>query len=475
MKLVGDASAASKEDDDDARKAEADREMTVTTLAKAVGSWFVRKDSKYFDVDRLNVKLSKDDVQQACLIRIKEEFGDEYCEREIVKEVFRRTMESKHYERELMVPVWSGGMVCRPRHDDRYVWRNGTVEVNTWRKPKYRELTDVKADYGLAGFFLEAVISRTAEREKFLDWLSWCLQNEDDKPAWAPMFYSETKGSGKSTLCKLVARLFGYENTLVQNSVDKLTSRFNMPVLTSKLVVSEEVHLPTGSSKGNALKTYITETETVSERKGVDAERIRQYCCFLFTTNHLPMWIEADDRRYYLIEIDHDGHATGRKALEFSEIVRGLHLHMEDDREIAALYRALVERKQSPGFNAKTLNVVEDATSLMRRVHSASESTRKARLREYLMEEGIHALPESEAVKLVKNLLSGNISSTKHLMAELGWSKESVKWGGCEYARSIWTEKGYWADRGKLRGPDGFEEDLPKHFKKTTEVNLDAL
>jgi len=44
--------------------------------------------------------------------------------------------------------------------------------------------------------------------------------------------------------------------------------------------------------------------------------------------------------------------------------VAGLH----DCFRAAALHRALMERKQSPGFNAKTLNVVEDATPLMKRV-----------------------------------------------------------------------------------------------------------
>ena len=93
-------------------------------------------------------------------------------------------------------------------------------------------------------------------------------------------------------------------------------------------------------------------------------------------------------------------------------------------------------------------------------------------LREYLTKEGIHALPEAEAVEIVKKRLDGSVSSTKHLMTELGWSKDKVKWGGCEYARAIWVEKDYCADRGKLKGPDGFEEDLAEHMKKTTDVRL---
>lgn len=168
----------------------------------------------------------------------------------------------------------------------------------------------------------------------------------------------------------------------------------------------------------------------------------------------------------------HEADAFGQNASEFAGIVGALHEFMEDDRNIAALYRALMDRKQSRDFNAKTLNVVDDPTPLMKRVHGASEATRKALLREYLQEEGIHALPESEAVEIIKKRLDGSVSSTKHLMTEIGWSKDRVKWGSRECAKVIWFQDGYCADRGKLKGPDGFEEDLAEHFGKTEDVRL---
>ncbi len=91
---------------------------------------------------------------------------------------------------------------------------------------------------------------------------------------------------------------------------------------------------------------------------------------------------------------------------------------MEDDRNIAALYRALMEQEQTPGFNAKTLNVVEDATPLVRRVHGASEATRKVLLREYLQEEGTHALPKSDASEIIKKRFDGSLSFSNHLMTD---------------------------------------------------------
>jgi hypothetical protein len=44
-------------------------------------------------------------------------------------------------------------------------------------------------------------------------------------------------------LAAVATALFGPANTAIQNNVDKLTGRFNMSLLQSKFVVSEEVKL----------------------------------------------------------------------------------------------------------------------------------------------------------------------------------------------------------------------------------------
>ena len=62
---------------------------------------------------------------------------------------------------------------------------------------------------------------------------------------------------------------------------------------------------------------------------------------------HLPLWIEPEDRRYYLIEIDHDGHATGPRAEEFAALVGELRQAMEDEAFLAGLYRALMQRRMA--------------------------------------------------------------------------------------------------------------------------------
>ena len=95
-------------------------------------------------------------------------------------------------------------------------------------------------------------------------------------------------GQGSLTPVAAVATaLFGKTNTATQNNVDKLTGRFNMSLLLSKFVVSEEVKLQAGTRASNTLKTFITEPTVMAEMKGREAVSIEQKCCFLMTSNHL--------------------------------------------------------------------------------------------------------------------------------------------------------------------------------------------
>ena len=130
------------------------------------------------------------------------------------------------------------------------------------------------------------------------------------------MLYSREKGTGKSTFCEIARELFGAHNTATQNNVDKLTNRFNSVALTSRPVISEEVNLRSESTSSITLKTFITDSHVLAERKGREPDRIRLVSSFTFTTNHLPVWIEQGERRFLIIDTGHDGHSAGLSRLE---------------------------------------------------------------------------------------------------------------------------------------------------------------
>jgi hypothetical protein len=436
----------------------------LTILSRALASWFVRLDNSFYDVDDIGHKRSRVDVEQTALIRFREEFPEIAISRELFAAVLKRTIQLRHTDvRETVLP-WNGRVVCRPGNSSRILVDRGVATINVWTKPPYRDLRVNEADLGVAGEFLAWFFTRDPEREMFLNWLAWSLQNEGDKPNWAPFFYSAKMGSGKSALGRLLIRLFGEANSVTQNNIDKLTSRFNMTLLRSKLVVCEEVNLKPGSGDANTLKTYITEKFTAGEAKGKETERVEQRVCLVLTSNHMPFWIEPEDRRYYIVSIDHDGYARGPRALEFANLVERLEAWSEDPSNIARLYNALMSRVLPDGFSAKTLNVDVHGTEIMRQVFGNGRATILDQLKELLDANKLHAIAETEVVRLVTGELNANINSTKHLMSDLGWTKREVKWGGVDYARQVWVRPGYIVERGTIHGPDDWRELLAEHL-----------
>ncbi|WP_415182729.1 primase-helicase family protein [Phaeovulum sp.] len=439
----------------------------LTTLSRAMASWFVRLNNNYHDVDDLAHRRSRVDVEQTAMIRFREEFPDIPLTNDLVAAVLKRVIHTRHTVVEETILPWSGNWVFRPGNHRRIIVERGVATINTWREPSYRRLAVTEAEAGVAGEFLDWFFTRKPERDMFVNWLAWSLQHEEDKPNWAPFFYSSKMGTGKSALGRLLIRLFGEANSITQNNVDKLTGRFNMTLLQSKLVVCEEVNLKLGGGDANTLKTYITEKFTAGEAKGRETERVEQRVCMVLTSNHMPFWIEAEDRRYYIVNIDHDGYARGPRAEEFAELVGRLEDWAEEPANIARLYNALMIRVLPDDFSAKTLNVEVHGTEIMKQVFGNGRATVLDQLQEHLDVMKQHAVPEAEVVEIVTGTLKANINTTKHLMSDLGWVKRQVKWGGTDYARQIWVRQGYTVERGRIFGPDGFDEALATHLKET--------
>jgi hypothetical protein len=119
----------------------------------------------------------------------------------------------------------------------------------------------------------------------------------------------------------------------------------------------------------------------------------------------------------------------------------------------------------SPDFGAKTLNVVLDATPIMRRIIGASRQTTLDLLEELLNKQGLNAVPEASVAQLVTRELKGNLNAIKHLMTDLGWTKQKAKWGGVDYSRAIWVRPECRVDGGSVIAPDGRSEKLADHLK----------
>ncbi len=221
-------------------------EKNTKLLGRSISQWFVRKDNKFFDVNRPTVPLGRNDVERMIINRVRNRHPEVKLTQDLAKGVFKLAITSMSADPDQSIPVWTGDISCIPGNGEQLVWEDGAVTINSWQQPAYRSLRANEADYGIINQLFLTLFPRSDERDMFLNWLAWCLQNEQDKPTWSPLLYSRSKGTGKSTLCQLVAKLFGESNSVTQNNVDMLTGRFNMTVLRSKLVISEELQLKSG-------------------------------------------------------------------------------------------------------------------------------------------------------------------------------------------------------------------------------------
>lgn len=431
----------------------------LSFILETVAQWYVRKDNKYYDVEEPGPMFSRDDIERIIIQRLKAEFPGNDLSDDVVRQLLQVLIKDIFVNPTTSIPIWSGSRQSMPGNPNRLVFERMAATINTWKKPDYRSLGVSEADWGPVKEYLEWTFPREAEREMLVNWLAWCLQNEGDKPGWAPFLYSSTKGSGKSTFAHVAKLLFGSKNTGTENNVNKLVSRFNAPVLEKKLVICEELQIPPGSDKANAIKTFITEKNALTENKFQSVHEVEQVCAFIFITNHKPIWLEADDRRFYVVEVDHDGHRWGPRGDVYAKLVTGMLDQLDDPENVAKLYNSLMQRELPDSFNAKSLNVREHATEVMQSIRNASGDINESTVAEWLDRDKIVAIGRSPLLEEGRALGIPKLNAMKYILANLGWEALDAKWGGADYRRKIWTRKGYYLEGGRLKGPDGWEQD----------------
>lgn len=434
-------------------------EPLADQLIRILATSYVRKENRFYHVDRPSEALSQHDLQRSFLTPAQALNGGQPVPSQVMKQVYDTAITQMSSNQFRSTPVWTGGVAPYPGNPERRILlESGQVVLNSWKEPAYRRHGLIKPWSGPFTALFHMMFQREDERTRVVDWLAWCLQNEDKKPNWSIMLYSQAKGTGKSTLCNIATRLFGEENTARQNNLEKVAGKFNGPMLNSKLIVSEEVELRPGSDAGNKLKTLITEATTTTEHKGRDVERVRLHSCFLLTSNHLPSWIEAGERRFYVVDVGHDGHAAGPNAAFFTKIVRAVEKALEDDEKVAAFYSSLMVRELAPDFDAMTLNTSLHSTELMRQLQANQVPATTQQLAEYLGREGAVAITEQDLRAYVSKEMRINPNSIQYMMTNLGWCRYQVKFGGKDYARAIWVKAPHVLDRGQILGPDGTKQ-----------------
>lgn len=437
-------------------------------LCRYLAANFVRRDGKFYRVSMPNSALSLSDLKRVALHLVRRDFPHMALTKDIWRKVIQHAVENVHDDQEQTIAVWDSSVVCRPDVASQLVVSDGTARINSFRAPAYRSLGSAVADMTMLEVLLERIFVQASDRTMFLDWLAYVLQNESDKPTWSILLYSRSKGTGKSTLCRLLRQLIGEENSISLNGISKLTGRFNRTVMTRKLITCEEVKLKPGTDQGNTVKALISEKEVAVEGKGKEVEEIEQLCVFVFTTNHHPHWIEEDDRRFLVVDCDHSGHASGPDVEAFQALMAEFHAWMKEPLNLARLRNALLARKVSNSFNPKALNVAAIDTPIMQQLRATSGEVLQDALEELLLERELFAISQRSLIRIFADEFGANQNRIRHLMEGLRWYSTKVKFGGADYVRTVWVHPEYQVARGRVVGPSGYDE----AFEPQVEVEI---
>ncbi len=444
-------------------------------ILRLVSGWFVKKDNKFHDVNNLQTTYQGQDLKQVIVSRIKVLFPSLKLTHKDHKDFFLMLLDPPiaNANPEENIPVWSGHTVSLPTNTQKVSFKDGVATVNLWEYPAYRRGESIQ---GTAfDEFLSFVIPNEAERTVFLNWLAWSLKHEEQKPRWAVMLYSQKQGTGKTVLTELVKDLFGVANTSRINGVRQLVARFNKEVLQHKLVVVEEIEVRKGSKEANQIKSLITEDSTTVEAKNLPSSVASINCAFLMTTNNLPTWLEEADRRFFILNFDHEGYNNGGKDYaKFVGLVKDLKEQISTLAGIKGIYDDLMARDLSD-HNAMSLDVMRNSTSLMRELQVLTPDVVKEEVGEVLRNHHVVFLTSKHATDLIRCFTSSReANSQTHLFTELGYKKDRFAWGGDNSQKACWYLPSADPARGQLL-VNGVRKPIGDQITKVSELLLDPL
>jgi len=133
------------------------------------------------------------------------------------------------------------------------------------------------------------------------EWIAHIIQKPYKKTNVAIVLFSKMTGIGKNAFIDGIIRLLeGYTSKI--ESIDDITNRFNDNQCNKLFLYGDEINAR-ATKLADRLKSIITRSELVLEKKGHDSVILNDYSNWLFTTNNeLAFKIEENSRRMFMVE-----------------------------------------------------------------------------------------------------------------------------------------------------------------------------
>lgn len=139
--------------------------------------------------------------------------------------------------------------------------------------------------------------------EWLCDWIADMIQNPGNKPGTSVVLYSAEKGTGKSTLLKILSELVGVHAATVANP-RHLLGGFNGHLADKIIVLVEEAVWGGNKQEEGALKALITEKRFTMELKFKDPIEVENHIHLMMATNSTwstPAGIH--ERRFLVLDV----------------------------------------------------------------------------------------------------------------------------------------------------------------------------
>jgi len=190
---------------------------------------------------------------------------------------------------------YTGGVIFDPA---------GTVRANTYNLYQGFGVTAQAGDISfLLGYMKSLLCSgNEAQFQYLINWLAYAVQYPE-RQAEVAIVLRGGKGIGKSTLGRLMVRVFGSHGLQITNS-RHLLGNFNGHLRTTLLLFGDEAFYAGDAQGASVLKGLVTEDYLVVEQKGIDPVPVRNRLKIIMASN--SDWVipaSGDERRFFVLEV----------------------------------------------------------------------------------------------------------------------------------------------------------------------------
>lgn len=195
-----------------------------------------------------------------------------------------------------------------------------------------------------------------------LSWIARGLQTPA-KNGQVAVALRGNKGSGKSTLGKLLIKLYGAHGLQITDN-RFLVGNFNAHMQDCCFLFADEAFFAGNPAHENVLKGIITEPTLMIERKGIDAVIMKNRLKILMSSN--SDWIApatADERRYFVLDVPDT-------RIGNTKYFKALHEAIENPLIVGAFLNAMLKRDlsafnvseipETPGLKAQRLQSLDN-------------------------------------------------------------------------------------------------------------------